>query len=202
MDTPKAASKNLATKAAFGGQNQVNGVLASIGKLFTATLIVGVSFVAFAHGGGQTVQKESGEYLIRLDAVSARMMSGIAERINFEIERSDQKETVPFTHVWVRILAPDGDFLFAGNVSAAPHGFVTGVSYLFPLPGAYEITVRFLDGERAVAEAELHLVVAEGETKEVFSGELLRGALFFVAGLLMGGVFALVWRVSKQAGKI
>ncbi|MDO8521301.1 MAG: hypothetical protein Q7S52_04250 [bacterium] len=173
-----------------------------ITKLFFLTLFAGIPLALYAHGGGQAVQQESGEYLITLDAVSEQIHSGTAERINFEIERFVQGEAVSFTHVWVRMIDPSGNFFFAGNISAAQEGFVTGMSYLFPSPGTYGITARFLDGERVVAEAELTVPVAEGGTKEVLNREWLLRVLFFVAGLLFAGVFARTRQVNKQPEKI
>lgn len=143
----------------------------------------------FAHGGGQTVQVTSGDYVLTLDAVSAQLTSGNSERINFEIERNGAGQPVVFTHVWVRIVDPAGNFLFAGNIKAAPAGFVTGISHFFPREGTYDITLRFLHGEDTVAEAELPVVVVGGETNEI-SGSTIDAMLFTAFGL---SVLALIW---------
>ncbi len=145
-----------------------------------------------AHGGGQTVQKESGEYLVTLDAVSQEIRSGAAERINFEIERSSGTSTVAFSHVWVRIIDPDGDLLFAGNIQSAPQGFVTGISYLFPSSGEYSITVRFLEGEHMIAEADLPVLVVGGEKSDALI-DLAPLAYILALGIFLGGLSTFVF---------
>lgn len=157
-------------------------------KYATLFLLATFPFSVLAHGGGRTIQKESGAYRITLNAVSPQLSSGTAERVNFELERSDGVSSALFSHVWIRIMGPDESFLFSGNIAAAPEGFVTGISYLFPEGGTYLITTRFLDGEAVIAEAELPVLVAVGSPKEYLDNTWLLSALFLVVGLLLGGI--------------
>ncbi|OGZ07570.1 MAG: hypothetical protein A3C93_00280 [Candidatus Lloydbacteria bacterium RIFCSPHIGHO2_02_FULL_54_17] len=152
----------------------------------------------FAHGGGQTVQAKSGEYVITLDAASTQLRSGVAERINLEIEGSSSTPVVPFTHLWVRIIGPDGVLLFAGNIVAAPVGFVTGVSYLFPQEGTHSITARFFSGEQILAEADLPVLVV-GDASAVGAGYLRTVILLVVAVAFLGGVSYVV-RFRRKEG--
>lgn len=161
------------------------------------TLCATLPFIVFAHGGGLTIQKESGIYTLTLDAVSEQIHPGVSERINFEIMYREGTSTVSFTHAWVRIMGPDGSFLFSGNVHAAPEGFVTGISYLFPIAGTYQITVRFLRGEEAIAETEFPVLVGGASSPENTRHWWSLAALLSVAVLLLSGFLRLIRPTRK-----
>ncbi len=144
------------------------------------------------------MQAESGEYVVTLDAVSAQLRSGVTERMNFEIEYLKKDDEVAFTHLWVRIIGPDDALLFVGNIMAAPEGFVTGVSYLFPQGGTYSVTVRFFSGEEMLAEADLPVLVV-GDASTVGAGYFRTIIMLVVAVAFLGGVSYVV-RLRRKEG--
>ncbi len=143
--------------------------------------------IVFAHGGGQTIHHEVGNYTLSLAAVSEQVHVGNAERFNLKIEQKAGTGAVQFSDVWVRITAPTGEFLFSGNLENKESlGLVTGMSYLFPTGGTYEGAVKFFDGNKAIAETSFALLVAEGNTPYHYGYPWQLSLLTLFVGLIMG----------------
>jgi hypothetical protein len=111
-------------------------------------------------------------------------------RINFAIRWVDpaHKPDLTFTDAWVRIVEANtgGGFdptVFAGPISQANFG-PTGMTYVFPRGGTYQVEVRFENDDKAIVESSFELAVAHAPqlanaVTAVFGG---------FAGLLMGAL--------------
>lgn len=159
------------------------------------------SFLAFplgvwAHGGETLGRVEKDGYTVLLDAIVPGFVAGESERMNLEIERlsatstpsqaEGQAEEVVFTGIWVRITGGDDAIHFVGTIDRAPEGFVTGFSFLFPEAGNYEVTTRFMNGERQLVEVSFPVVVAA--SKEMRSKKYGYDASLFLLGALAGAI--------------
>ena len=157
--------------------------------LFTATLFL-TPCILFAHGAGEEIQKEHNEYLLSVGSADEFVYAGEAGRINFEIETKGGVAFEDWTGVWVRMMSPSGEPLFAGTIERGGDGLIAGMSYTFPEPGAYDITLRFADREKVIAESEFEFSVKEArKTAGVqFPQRMISMLAVLVVGAFLGFV--------------
>ncbi|MFH2020165.1 MAG: hypothetical protein ABIJ34_02060 [archaeon] len=82
----------------------------------------------------------------------------------FNIINLTTDEAIEPTSVWIRI-AQDDKILFAGNLH--PKNKQASISYFFPSPGHYELTVRFEKDNLQLAESDFEIIVEEDNNNYV-----------------------------------
>lgn len=157
----------------------------SLRKIIISLFLLLPVFFVFAHGTGESLEKVVGDYVVDVGYDSFNPKAFESIRFDFQLLANGNKESVPFTDTWVRIM--DGNnLLFAGWLAKPTFG-LTGMSYAFPKGGIYEITVRFQNDDTTVAETSFPFSVIEKEQKSRFSKEVFLGLLI---GLIVGVVAA------------
>ncbi len=172
-------------------------------------LLVLFPYSASAHGAGESIQVEHNGYTLSLGSAAEFVTAAAAERLNLEIETVGDEDFQGYTGVWVRIVDPSGEFLFAGTIDKAPTGLLTGMTFFFPVSGTYDMTLRFMDDEKVIAEGQFPLPVRDskvsaGGTKENGESGKMLPLYFFVSGLgglIIGLLFAVRLRKSALTQK-
>jgi hypothetical protein len=126
-----------------------------------STMLMFFPALVFAHGAGDAIQKEHNGYLLSVGSADVFMYANEAGRINFEIETKAGVAFEGWSGVWTRVERPNGELLFAGTIERGGDGLLAGMSYYFPEPGVYDITLRFMDRGRVIAESSFPLPVLE-----------------------------------------
>lgn len=148
-----------------------------------------------AHGLGQSLTKTVGDYTIEVEYEALKLQADESVRLDFSITKKDTKEEVQFTDIWVRI-AQGNKTVFAGALAKANFG-KPGMTYTFPEAGEYELSVRFQNADKTVAEAPFQLRVERataGKTKQKkLPSQLIVGAII---GLVIG--FSLSFLTKRQ----
>lgn len=167
-------------------------------KQIILTTFVLLSFASLAHGHsiGQSLEKQVGDHTIDIGYDSFVPEIPAGEPVRFDFNLSDRNKTlrVPFTTVWVRIAPLNGQgFLFTG-VLGVPEFGPTGMSYVFSSGGSYELTTRFQDKDKTLAEISFPLTV-ESSSEESAKTQSTRNFLMggFI-GFALGIVIAFFFR--------
>lgn len=156
----------------------------------TVSLIAVSPFFVFAHGLGQTFEREVGDYNVDIgyDSVTEVIPAGAPVRFDFDLSDKDRTLRVPFTTVWVRIAPTNAPgFLFAGYLGIPSFG-PANMSYVFADAGSYELTVRYENKDGTLAETSFPLTVTEQEGsvgRESSLNVLLSGVIGFVLGAII-----------------
>ena len=157
--------------------------------LIFTTLIFSFN-VAFSHGTGQTIEKESNGYFIDIDYDSKELRSGESVRFNFNLWSNKERTNVPdFTDVWVRI-APSKSpgIVYAGDMHKPSFGSA-GFTYIFPWSDDYELTVRFQNMDEKVTEdVTFPISVGTGNSsvgKDGYFNSLMMAGIGFILGLIL-----------------
>lgn len=157
-------------------------------------LLFALPLIAGAHGSGASLEKVVDNYLVDVGYSPAFLEAEDPIRFDFALlESSDRTKEVPFTDIWVRI-EKEKKVFFAGGIAKARLGG-TGVSYVFPTEGQYELFIRFQNGEESLAETSFPLSVDPPYMPEGGSSFKLSNQLFL--GLIAGfgiGFFLLFFR--------
>lgn len=166
--------------------------------IFIASLLV-LSFVSYAqaHGIGQSVEKQVGDYTIDIgyDSLTPEVPADAAVRFDFALWNKDKTEPVDFTTVWVRIAPLQGEgILFAGYLGQPDFG-PTGISYVFARGGTYEVTARFTNKDKTLAETSFPLTVQNSAASQASNAPLSRNIwISGLAGLVIGASFSFLFR--------
>lgn len=147
-------------------------------------------FFISSHGGGESLEKAVGDYLIDVGYDTPVSQGRDPVRFDFQLfsNVNQTKEEALFTSVWARIMEGD-NLLFAGSFLKPTFG-LTGMTYAFPKEGIYELAVRFQNGDAVLAQASFPFSVERGEgevRKSRFSKEVFFGVL---VGLFVGAIAA------------
>jgi hypothetical protein len=156
--------------------------------------IFATAHIASGHGFGQSLEKVVDIYIIDVGFDAVDLVAGEPIRLDIVLWNKDRTETPDFTDAWVRIAPSDRGIVFAGNLHQPEFGS-TGMTFMFPEAGDYELTIRFQNNDKAVAEASFPLKVGAGakNSSGAFSGNVLSGAfLGFIAGCV------LVWFLRRK----
>lgn len=163
---------------------------AHIGLTAVIILSIVLPFVVVAHGTGASHEEVVDGYVIDIGYDPAVVEAGTQARFDFNILNDATKEVVPFTDIWLRI-TKDNTTYFAGGVHKARIG-LTGVSYIFPEEGEYEISVRYQNEGEAITEISFPLPVSKG-TQGATGGSTdskvksaILAACSLVVGLIIG----------------
>lgn len=115
------------------------------------------------HGGGQSVEKIVGEYLVKLEYEELFFSEGEPARLDFELINNSTKEEIEFTDVWVKVIGGEKTFFIAPI--AKPEFGRIGMTYTFSTAGEYELHLRFQNKDTSIAETSFPLKVEVGEAK-------------------------------------
>lgn len=164
--------------------------------IFLTIILLAITSVAYANGFGQTLDKAIGDYITNVDYDSfvSEIDPLTPVRFNFQLWNKERTEPVEFGDVWVRI-APQNGFgvLFAGTLGQPDFG-PAGFSYLFQKGGAYELTARFSNKDKTLAEATFSLTVT-GEESAARQHNWTNLGLAVLGGVVIG--FALCFLFKK-----
>ncbi len=165
--------------------------------------LIGIIFFVFAsivhaHAVGQSLEKKVGNYVVDIgyDSLDPNIVAGEPVRFDFLLWNEDRTEVPEFTDVWVRLAPNTPGVTFAGDIFQPQYG-PTGINYVFPHGGNYELVVRFQKKGDTLAEAAFPLVVTKGGN-ERFSKNSMRDLAFaFVGGISIGFVILLFFKKKK-----
>lgn len=149
--------------------------------------LVFVGGIAYGHGAGQTIEKESNGYFIDIDYDSTELRSDESVRFNFNLwNDKDRSSASDFTDVWVRIVpAGQPGIIYAGDMHKPSFGSA-GFTFIFPKSGDYELTVRFQNSDKTLNDdVVLPLTVLEGASAKQ-SNKMLSQLVAGVIGLIIG----------------
>jgi hypothetical protein len=154
---------------------------------------------AYGHGLGQILSKSVGDYYLTLEYEALTIQAGTPVRLTLDIFPKNAFATsVPeYTDVWVRITETNTNdavdpIVFAGAISKK--SFIpTGMSYVFPRGGNYEVSVRFENGDAPIGEAAFE-VVADNTPGELQSSGTIVG--WTILGAAAGA--ALAYAVARK----
>ena len=152
--------------------------------IFSIIAVFAIVNFASGHGFGQSFEKVVDNYIVDVGVDALDLVAGEPARFGFVLWNKDGTETPEFTDAWVRIALADRGVVFAGNLHQPEFGS-TGMTYVFPKSGDYELTVRFQQNGEPIVEANFPLKVGAGasESSGVFSRQLIMGLfLGFIAG--------------------
>lgn len=162
-----------------------------IGLIFIT--IFAIAHIAYGHGFGQSLEKVVGDHIVDVGFDAVDLVAGEPIRLDIILWNKDRTETPTFTDAWVRIAPIDRGIVFAGNLHQPEFGS-TGMTYVFPKAGDYELTIRFQNKDDVITEASFPLKVGEG-TSSTSGGwrSWLSGGFL---GLIIGGGF--VWLLRRK----
>ena len=145
---------------------------------------------ALAHGVGKSLEKEVGAYVIDIGyGVDDAIMAGEAVRFDFNILAGDRSKIAPFSSVWAKITDGEQKIVFSGYLGQPEFGPL-GMSFSFPKAGAYELTAKFINEDKTLAEASFPLTAEAGETPEKGSRFSENAPAWGILGLLIGATVA------------
>jgi hypothetical protein len=152
------------------------------------TMLIPVSF-AFAHGQGQSLEQQVGDYSVHVDYPGeGKMLSGQGSRFQFQLV--DKKTTQPaqFTRVWVKV--SQGTQVLVSTDVPFPSFGLPWLTYSFPSGGDYQLTVRYYNNDQDLAEAIFPLSVkSDGYRIDMKSGGISE-AIGLLLGLGLGWLFS------------
>lgn len=163
-------------------------------KYYLSIIILLASFsIAQANGFGIKLDQPVGDYIVNIDADTYVLTALESVRFDVMLWNRDRTERIDFDNVWVNI-TPKGSFgpTFAGLLGRPVFGGF-GMTYVFPNPGEYNLSVRLgkigEKGVETVAETSFELSVEDSEGG-VFGQSRLRDFITSgILGLMIGAVF-------------
>lgn len=152
---------------------------------------------AYAHSVGQSLEKTVGDYSVDIGYDTSPISAGEAVRFDFNLRKDGARFDAPpeFEYLWVRIAPQGGEgILFAGYLANLDFA-LTGMTYVFPRGGTYELTVRFEKDAKTVAETSFPLIVEAGDTQPSGAGgRLSREAIIAgLSGMLLGSLIVFLF---------
>jgi hypothetical protein len=158
-------------------------------------LVIPVAF-ALAHGTGESFEAESNGYLVDVGYSVSEFNADSSVVFDFGLKNEDG-EDAKFSDVWVRVVRGDAT-VFAGGVHNARFGGAT-MTYTFPSAGEYELSVRFQEDGKSIAESSFPLVVeAHNNTpKNAGVNDVTVAIIFGALGVIVGGAF-IRWFISRR----
>jgi hypothetical protein len=173
--------------------------MSSIKKFVVALSILLLPLFIFAHGVGQTLSLDAGNYEIDIDLDNENPKLGDSVRFDFDLLSKNENLQAPeFDYVWVRI-QNDQKIIFAGGIGKPDFGSL-GLTTVLPDSGEYSISVRFQRGEEKISEGSATFEVSKGDGIEQSFVEYFFTEQFFV-GLLIGLVVVIFLKKFVPNGK-
>ena len=166
-----------------------------VSSIFLTIFIVAAPFV-LAHGVGSSIEKTVGDYLVDVGYSPDEVKEGEAVQFDFSLWNNALDQEEPFTDIWVRI-SQSNKTVFAGGIVKPGFG-PTGITYVFPERGEYEIMLRFQNNESSLVETSFPITAEVG-------GETTGGNTFFstnlfvtlLVGIVLGWLIALI--ITRKA---
>lgn len=153
-----------------------------------------------AHGTGLTFTSTTTDYYVDVDYSDFFVVAGIPGRFDFKLFTDEARtQPVDFTQVWARVVRTsdktEGTTVFSGWIAKALFGS-TGMSITLHDVGAYNLVVRYNNGDNQIIEATLPFEVVQGQS-EPFAPD--RNFWFgFVAGCAVLLCAFLGYRIATQ----
>ena len=158
--------------------------------IISAVILLALSSAALAHGVGKSLEKEAGGYVIDIgyDADDG-IKADEAVRFAFNILTGDRSKVAPFSSVFAKITDAEKKIVFSGYLGKPEFGPL-GMSFSFPRAGGYELTAKFINGDKTLAEASFPLAAEAGATPEKSSRFSENAPAWGILGLLIGAAVA------------
>lgn len=156
----------------------------------TAALFVAIPF-ASAHEFGSSFEAEIEDGMIDIGYSVEEFTDDTSVIFDFEVVDAN-KDEIPFTDVWVRLVRDKSTVLATGVHNADLGGSL--LTYKFPSAGEYVLHARFQNNGDKVAEAEFPLMVQRGVTTRNGGSGALYAGMGFVGGMLLSIVPFLLTR--------
>ncbi len=123
---------------------------------------------AYAHGAGLTFTATTTPYFVDVDYSDFFIYAGELGRFDLMLFSDEERaKPVDFSKVWIRIVqrdtSPRGDTLFSGWIGRPEFG-PTGFSIVLPDIGSYDLVVRYVKGDKIIADTTFALTVIEGRS--------------------------------------
>lgn len=158
--------------------------------LFTLFLLPST---AAGHALGSSFEQVVGEHLVDVGYTPENFSEGASALFEFELWEYDESlsyeelRPIAYDDVWVRI-TKGNKTMFASGIYNAEFGGAR-MTYVFPEPGEYELSVRYEQDLNGIAEATFPLSVAPREGSGAFRIPAMAGLLGLLLGA--GGVYFL-----------
>ena len=154
-------------------------------------LLSAISPFAMAHETGAKLEQEAGDYLVELSYDTPQILPG--QKVEFHVSliedhQSSNWQYAAFDTAWIQIKDPKGS-AFRQVVSTTTTGVLT-LQHPFTKDGNYTFSVRFLEGENTIAEAQFPLNVGSSQVTEASSKTLV----FFLFIIALAAVLYVVWK--------
>lgn len=118
--------------------------------------------IAEAHGAGAYFETVAGAYVVDVGYSTPAPQDTESVIFDFQLRDKNTKLTqgtdVTFTDVWVKIESEDKQVVFASGIYNAEFGGPR-MSYVFPKPGTYLISVRYENGQQSLTETSFPMTV-------------------------------------------
>jgi len=160
-----------------------------------ATILFVGGTIASAHDFGSSFEEEVGDSLIDIGYSVEEFTDDSSVIFSFEI-KDETGAMADFSDVWVRIIKEQSTVFATGVHNARLGGAL--MTYKFPEVGEYELSVRYQNDGKKVAEAVFPLTVGRGTTSSKGAGGALYAALGFVGGLVLGVIPLMLLRRRKR----
>ncbi|GEM_PF-1349861 len=164
--------------------------------VFSLCVFTYTSVFVSAHSASVSFEKEAPPYLIDIGYDSVAPIAGEHGRFDFSLRHLNTKDPAEFSEVWVRVLRGEKTFLATG-IQKQEIGPTT-LLFVFPREGSYTLEASYRSaGGGEIAKAAFSIPVLP--TEESFWSLYSAYAIFFLAGILLGGAGAFIFRRNLAA---
>ncbi len=164
--------------------------------------------LAQANGFGMQLDKVVGEHTVNVDYDATNgIYTGAPVQFAFQLFNKERTQQMDFDDVWVTITNAGSDAsyippVFDGGIVGHSASLIpSGMTFVFPKGGSYDLKLRFDKGEKSIAEATFSLTVSGGGSSS--SEGSIFSKNFFVGGLsalvLGGGVLLLIKLLKRKS---
>lgn len=164
-----------------GGQLKYIGIAIAV----IATILFVGGTMLYAHEFGESFEGQDGDVFIDIGYSVENITDDTSVVFDFEILDSEEN-MIPFSDVWVRITQEKSTVFASGIYNARLGGAL--MTYKFPESGEYELSARFQDDGKSIAEGTFPVVVERGASRSVGSGRVVYAALGLLGGIILGSV--------------
>ena len=169
--------------------------LVSFVFLVAATLTFSAS--VSAHIGAASVEQIIDGRLVDIGYSPETPRANEQSRLDFAILEPDTLKEQSFSDVWVRIKDDRDRLLFAGGLSKAEFG-LTGMTYVFPEPGDYQVFVRFSQDGETIVEATATITIYEAVSGSWSPLGMSEAVSFLVGAIIAFGSALLLFRLRPM----
>lgn len=138
-----------------------------------------------AHESGESFESVIDGYTVDIGYTTAEPATDDVVAFDFQLEK--EGKVVPFSDVWVRIEDAQKVVVFAGGIHNSQYGGAR-MSYRFPEAGSYTMSVRYEQGEVALAQVSVPMTVTGAAATDASTNAMVIGTI--LALVVGAGVFA------------